>query len=445
MLRSLPLRAAPPTTFVLLALVLLLAQAPAAPAKTPQTIEPAWAKSVNWSGASDDGAADLALSGDGKYLWACGRTTAVGAAHADIGLVRIPVSGLRVYRYSWDSASHRADVATALAIAADGSIYTAGNSETRLTGSDIVLVKWSRLGKVLRVGRYSASKYADGAVDVVVDRSGNVTVCGTVGGLTGSDWVTIRWSADGTRKWVRTFTGSGGGNDSPSEMTVDRDGYVYVTGSEWRSDGRWGSRTIKYSPKGARLWSRSWSARGSASCSLGSITRRAAGGVYVGGSEEGGGAVVLRYTANGAVSRVVTGSTYLGAPDMATTSDGGWVLGGGGQTSPYVERYSSLGKMLKSWTLTPANDPEYITKIARVAADTAGRVYWAGHATANSDLIVGCRGRSGTASNWDGAWDDAGYQPVAQAAVCSGGALYVAGSHGTAAAGTDMFVLKYRP
>ena len=96
------------------------------------------------------------------------------------------------------------DVATAVATAPDGSVYTAGYSTRKLANPDIILIKWSRLGKVLWTRPYAAGPYGDAAVDVVVDRFGNVTVCGTGGGATGTAWVLASWSTDGKRRWVRT-------------------------------------------------------------------------------------------------------------------------------------------------------------------------------------------------------------------------------------------------
>lgn len=447
MARPVRLRSPLPATAVALPVLLLLLVLPGlspAPASAlpggAQGVQPAWAKTVTWTNSSVDVLADLCISRDGANLWACG-STGPGDGDTDLALIRIPTSGARVYKYSWDG-NALDDSADAVATAADGSVYTAGTTTRRLTGRDIVVVKWSRLGRLVRVMSYTPGRHWDATADVVVNRFGDVIVCGTKGGVAGSDWVVVSWSADGRRKWVRAFAGAAGGDDAPSEMVVDGEGCLYVTGAETRADGSSGIRTIKYDRAGRRLWTRAWSARESAGCTLGSIARRAAGGVYVGCSEAGGGAVVLRYTASGKAARVVSGTERFWVEDMAATSNGGWVLGGAGLAYPYVERYAGTGALLTGWLVEPPLDPEYPSDIRRVAADTAGRVYWAGFASRTQEVLVGCRPGTAGILGWDSRWT-AGYDPVVRAALYSGGSFYVAGTHGQPSAGKDVFVLKY--
>lgn len=94
---------------------------------------------------------------------------------------------------------------------------------------------------------------------IAVDGSGNVYVAG---GSKGSlqdldyDFTTIKYDANGNRKWVRRYTASSGSRDSAEAIAVDSSGNVYVTGE---SDGA--TATIKYDTDGKRKWLRRWRTR----------------------------------------------------------------------------------------------------------------------------------------------------------------------------------------
>src|SRR6185295_514761 len=84
--------------------------------------------------------------------------------------------------------------------------------------------------------RIHSSGGNSGARAMAIDPQGNVYVTGFSNDLdnNSSDFVTVKYLADGTRAWLRTYDGSGHGYDFPSAIAVSSAGEVWVTGA---SDG----------------------------------------------------------------------------------------------------------------------------------------------------------------------------------------------------------------
>ncbi len=87
------------------------------------------------------------------------------------------------------------------------------------------------------------------AYAIAVDGEGNVYVTGGY-----YDYVTIKYTPDGDTAWVRTYNGSGNGNDIASDIAVDASGNVYVTGLSRGSIGGPNYVTIRYNPNGDKAW-----------------------------------------------------------------------------------------------------------------------------------------------------------------------------------------------
>lgn len=418
------------------------------------TYEPTWAKSIDYDGGADDYLVDVLVGPDGT-VWACGAGRSE-SRNTDFCLVRVPANGLRAYKYGWDGGLRLKDRAQALARGRDGAIYTVGMSTSRLGGADIRLIKWSAFGKVVWTRRLDGTGHGyDTGLDVVVDRSNNVTVCGWATGSAGDqNWAVASWSPLGKLRW-RAGYDRAGGFDSAQALCVDSSGNVYVTGRATNADQNAVSVTIKYSRTGLRLWRRSYGGVGDGVApDTAAIVRAPAGGVYVGGfmrriddPTEWTGPVVLHYTSAGIRSVImgdVAAPAVAGLSALAVDSDGNIVTGGwqydAGVRCPEVRLVSAAGVPLTMWSW-PSGGPETRGQIYDVTADGAGNVYWAG---TRGVLLIGRRSVSGAGGDWNGAWS-AGEGVEPNACAVSGSALYVVGAHDTGAKGKNMFVLKYRP
>ena len=92
--------------------------------------------------------------------------------------------------------------------------------------------------------------------DLVIDQSANVYVAGIVhfGDNDSKDWVTIKYDSIGNEQWVIRYNGLGNSEDQSASIATDSFGDVYVTGFSWDSTTGFDYTTIKYSPEGDQLW-----------------------------------------------------------------------------------------------------------------------------------------------------------------------------------------------
>jgi outer membrane protein assembly factor BamB len=88
---------------------------------------------------------------------------------------------------------------------------------------------------------------------MTVDADGYVYVTGTSATTGSNDWTTIKYNPAGAQEWLRTL--NGGGSDAAFAITTDDAGNLYVTGS---SGGGLYYLTAKYSATGDRLWVQSF-------------------------------------------------------------------------------------------------------------------------------------------------------------------------------------------
>jgi hypothetical protein len=439
------------------ALILVCAAAAAALAAPAQafipTIEPAWSKSFDGGTNSVDRAHDIGIFE--KTVWVCG-TWRDGSGGQDTALVRVPTNGLRAREFTWRGPRGR-DAALAMAVARDGSVYTAGYSGGA-TREDLRLIKWSSLGRVVWTRRYDGPSHGDdGAVDVVVDRWGNVTVCGYAETSLGSRMVVASYDSSGGLRWLRRRTEMRGAKSAARALCLDGLGNVYVTGERW-SNTTHRTLTVKYSRAGDYQWSRLVEGDDGRIAFPMSIVRCPSGGVYVaGGIGRLGTAsdpLLMRYTASGELTVFNNGENHgeNGHHNAVAVASDGSVIAGGVQdvdcaACPQAILYDAAGAPLASW-LWDDCDCEWPAGIHAVAADAYGHVYWAGAMMptgADMRPVIDCRPVGAGDGAWTGAWSAGGSFVEATDCVVSGTTLYVAGVHDRGAQNTNLFVLKYAP
>jgi hypothetical protein len=108
------------------------------------------------------------------------------------------------------------------------------------------------------VKRYNGpANFSDGASDLVLDKDGNILVTGWCY-RNGEDYnyCTIKYNPLGDTLWVREYNGPPNSDDVATCLAVDDSGNVYVSGWSYGIGTGKDYCTIKYSPSGQELWVR---------------------------------------------------------------------------------------------------------------------------------------------------------------------------------------------
>jgi hypothetical protein len=280
-----------------------------------------WVARYNSPNNLNDVAHDIAVDAAG-YVYVTGETDdayALGSANSATTIKYDPSNGKAIRMDVYDALPNiykgtntNAELATSLAIDANGNVYVAGNSAggfiikydtalnrrwvTNIAGSDIhkILVdpsanifvtgfngqtaKYDSLGTSLWQMTYNAA----GFNDMVTDPSGNIYVTGNLG----SDYLTVKYNSNGSQAWANSLNGSFNGTDFARSIALDGSGNVYVTGYYTVKSGRNGltcAGTVKYDNGGVQKWVASYDSANNLTNDGFIVATDASGDVYVAG------------------------------------------------------------------------------------------------------------------------------------------------------------------
>ena len=294
--------------------------------------------------AANEVATDVAVGADGAvYL-----TGFTNTGHAF--LVRFDPAGNLLWQRGWGGDGF--DLPHAVEIAGDGSVYITGFTNSFGAGDqDAFLVKYTPGGSVVWERTWGGAGL-DAAQDVAVAADGSVYIAGDTNSFFANDAFVLKYDPDGAVVWERAWR-EGTIGDISGALGVDTaaDGSVYVTGSA--SLDRVGQNIflLKFNAGGGLLWQKTWGARQESA--LG-VAVAADGNIYVTGNtnfgEGGGDAVVLKFLPNG---KVRDASTWGGVENET-----GWSIAAGFDGAVYVAGVASAPPYVFDRAPTRAKTPD---------------------------------------------------------------------------------------
>jgi len=219
-----------------------------------------WAAEYGGDGTLEDCAKALAVDRDGNVY-----VTGAGVYNQITTLKYTPDGQqlwLATYGDSSTSAGSEYTLAEGVAVEIDsaGDVIVAGyNVEKGPAYLDFTIIKYSADGGEQWVAHYDGEYgYSfDQATDMTVDTDGAVFITGQVGEGSKYLYATVKFNGDGSIAWIARYEGPPGFlRSSPTAIALDRSGNVYVTGSTWSnySQWPWDYATIKYTPSGTEAW-----------------------------------------------------------------------------------------------------------------------------------------------------------------------------------------------
>jgi len=146
------------------------------------------------------------------------------------------------------------DIATGIKIDANSNVYVTGTSSTSSEGKNIVTLKYNSSGTLQWTQTYNDTLAKDDeAAAMAMDATGNIYITGSCGTESDStNYLTMKYDASGNLLWTIQSDGDAHLDDKATNIAIDTNGNVIVTGESRVPQGAAGNYeylTIKYVEK----------------------------------------------------------------------------------------------------------------------------------------------------------------------------------------------------
>lgn len=415
-----------------------------------------WSQTLDGSPHGNDYGYLCRVDASGNIYVACQSENGSGA---DAMVARYDPSGGLVWTRRFNSGANSGEWAWDMEIDPFGNVVLCSLSTGGPNDEEFSVVKYAPNGDVLwsRVRDFGGGDDLSYALDV--DGAGNVYVAGIVTGAGTYDAGIVKYSADGTEQWVRTYNGAQNGFDEFYALDVTPAGEVYAVGDTVDSGGASDHLVIKYDTNGNVLWTRILGQAG-----IDEFPYSAAIGVngvlYFTGVKTGAGGFAydvhtLAYDPSGNLlwERVFDGEGrgydygfFVTASPLGGCAVGASLTNRSGDDDTGVLKYSANGTF--EWG-TVVRDEYWLGSdyVGDVRFDGQGNLYasgsiWSGWGDGDNWFVQ--KYSTAGALLWQHRYDgpNSGVEGAGQIAFDPSGAVVVSGS-GTGANGADVLTFKY--
>ena len=206
-----------------------------------------WVRRYNGPADGHDAAYLLAVDAQGN-VYVTGNSDG-GASYIDYATIKYNSNGGLLWVRRYNGSANGEDRPRALALDNQGNVYVTGESVGAGSYHDYLTIKYGPTGQRLWAKRYKGTANAsDVATALAVDAQGNVYVTGDAQEAGSSpNYTTIKYSPTGVRLWTKRYNGPENGYDAARALAVDAQGNVYVTGTSFQMSSGSDYVTIKYS------------------------------------------------------------------------------------------------------------------------------------------------------------------------------------------------------
>lgn len=241
-----------------------------------------WVKRYNGPGNALDGAISLSIDKDNS-VFITGASYGIGTG-SDICTIKYDSNGVQKWLSRYTDVGNEQDQAVSLNIDISGNVIVTGDSYRTASRSDFCTIKYNSSGTQLWVKKFDKSNYSDYASSVLSDSANNIYVTGACSNASDeSNMCTIKYTPSGEVIWNKDLD-SIGMSSSGSDLVIDNQGKIYISGRFSTDNVKFGFCTIKYDTNGVLLWKQIYYRPGGGNISAAlSITLDSNKNVYVTG------------------------------------------------------------------------------------------------------------------------------------------------------------------
>lgn len=205
-----------------------------------------WVKRYDGPGAGLDRANAIAVDNAGN-VYVTGESFDIGNL-SDYATIKYDANGNQLWVARYNSPANSADEANALVVDAFDNVYVTGTSFGSNGTWDIATVKYNSAGVQQWAARFEGPHF-DEANDIALDANGSVYITGE----SSNEYLTVKYSAGGLQIWLAFY--DGGGADIANALVVDAFGNVYITGGSRVNNNTFEDyATVKYNIHGQQQW-----------------------------------------------------------------------------------------------------------------------------------------------------------------------------------------------
>ncbi len=395
------------------------------------------------------------------YIDSVGNVYAAGIAgtsgHYDYLTLKYNENGELLWSARYNGLGNQDDQLSAIAVDGSGNVFVTGRSVGLGTSDDYATVKYDPSGNELWVVRYDGFLNSDKAVDIALDKHGNIYVTGSSYDSSyyqHNDFVTIKYDSNGIEQWQTRYNGYGSSYDVAVNIALDDSGYIYVAGNcSDSSNYYYNYAVVKYNSLGMFEWTTHYNGPDSLNNQVVAMVLDKTANVYVTGTSERKYATV-KYNVEGQFQweALYESAAYQGceAVDLTLDPSGNIFVTGTIWSSDTTSwdfatvKYNSSG--IEQWVAMYDGPEGYMMAelAAGIGIDSYGNIYVSGGSA--FDIATVKYANSG-AEQWVRRWGDIGSSNdyAVALAVDSSGNSYVTGYSAEGLYSCDILTTSYDP
>jgi len=182
----------------------------------------------------------------------------VAGSTSDYFILKYNSFGILQWLNTFDGGIGGADLFSDMLLDASGNVYVTGKSHDNTLSYDYFTFKCNGLGSLIWSRRLTRPN-DDAPSDMEIDRDNNIYITGSFTTPTFyTEYGTVKYDSNGTLKWSKSYQGPSTGGSATS-IEIDSFGDIYITGGNGGITTGWDYVTVKYNTLGDTLWTMRYS------------------------------------------------------------------------------------------------------------------------------------------------------------------------------------------